>query len=197
MGNAMERNPNPSFALPLAGWPLGEVAMALTSRTAMMTAILAAATGVVGPSVAGYRDGLQAHGVVAQLMVASDDRPAVPPASEAAKTVVDKREVQSILGRQVVSSAGEDMGRVIDVVVDRNGQARAAVIDFGGFLGVGSRKIAVDWSLLRFVPTGNKNDRISLDLTRDQVKAAPEYKEGKPVVVLGAAEGLQSSQPPY
>jgi sporulation protein YlmC with PRC-barrel domain len=171
--------------------------MALTFRIAMAAAILAAVAGMVGSSLAGHREALQAHRVGAQLKVASDDRPAAPAASEAAKTVVDKREVQSILGRQVVSSAGEDMGRVIDVVVDRNGQARAAVVDFGGFLGVGSRKIAVDWNLLRFVPTGNKNDRISLDLTRDQVKAAPEYKEGKPVVVLGAAEGLQSSQPPY
>ena len=38
---------------------------------------------------------------------------------------------------QVLSSAGENMGRVIDVVVDRSGQVRAAVIDFGGFLGRG------------------------------------------------------------
>ena len=28
----------------------------------------------------------------------------------------------------------------------------AAIIDFGGFLGVGSRKIAIDWRLLRFDP---------------------------------------------
>ena len=57
------------------------------------------------------------------------------------------------------------MGRVIDIVVDRTGQVRAAVIDFGGFLGVGSRKIAVDWNALRFAPTGSKYDRITLDLT--------------------------------
>jgi hypothetical protein len=41
----------------------------------------------------------------------------------------------------------EDMGRIVDVIVDRSGQVRAAVIDFGGFLGVGSRKIAVDWNM--------------------------------------------------
>ncbi|MDU6728328.1 MAG: PRC-barrel domain containing protein, partial [Bradyrhizobium sp.] len=29
-----------------------------------------------------------------------------------------------------------------------------------------------------------------LDLTKEQVKAAPEYKEDKPVVVLGAAGKL-------
>jgi hypothetical protein len=36
------------------------------------------------------------------------------------------------------------MGRVVNVVVDQSGQVRAAIIDFGGFLGVGNRKIAVD-----------------------------------------------------
>ena len=70
--------------------------------------------------------------------------------------------------------------------------ARAAIIDFGGFLGVGSRRIAVDWNALRFRPDSAKRDVITLELTRDQVKAAPEYKDKQPVVVLGATGGLQS-----
>jgi len=105
-----------------------------------------------------------------------------------AATVLDQQDVQGILGRQVLSSAGQDMGRVIDIVVDRNGQVRAAVIDFGGFLGVGNRKVAIDWNALHFAPTGSKYDRITLDLTREQVSAAPEYKDGRPLVVLGAAD---------
>jgi hypothetical protein len=85
---------------------------------------------------------------------------------------------------------------LIDVLVERGGQVRAAVIDFGGFLGVGNRKVAVDWGALRFAPTGSKYDRITLDLTRDQLKDAPEYKDGKPLVVLGAAESLRPSPAP-
>ena len=105
-----------------------------------------------------------------------------------AATVLDQQDVQGILGRQVLSSAGQDMGRVIDIVVDRSGQVRAAVIDFGGFLGVGNRKVAIDWNALHFAPTGSKYDRITLNLTREQVSAAPEYKDGRPLVVLGAAD---------
>jgi len=112
--------------------------------------------------------------------------------ADVAATVLDQQDVQGILGRQVVSSAGQDMGRVIDVVVDRSGQVRAAVIDFGGFLGVGNRKVAIDWNALHFAPTGSKDDRITLDLTREQVSAAPEYKDGRPLVVLGAADGPPS-----
>jgi hypothetical protein len=78
------------------------------------------------------------------------------------------------------------MGRIVNVIVDRASQPRAVVIDFGGFLGVGSRKIAVDWAALR-MGGPDKPDQITLDLSRDQVKAAPEYKDGAPVVVLGAA----------
>lgn len=105
-------------------------------------------------------------------------------------TVLGSRQAQSVLGKEVRTSADESMGRIVDVVVDREGRVRAAVIDFGGFLGVGSRKIAVDWSVLRF--DGSKPDLVTSELTRDQVNAAPEYKEKEAVVVLGAAGGLQS-----
>ena len=73
----------------------------------------------------------------------------------------------------------------------RADRVRAAIIDFGGFLGVGSRKIAVDWNALRFVADGDKRDVVKLELTRDQVKTAPEYKEKRAVIVLGAAGALQ------
>ena len=67
-------------------------------------------------------------------------------------TVVDGEQLESVLGIEALSSAGDDMGRIVDIIVDRSGQVRAAIIDFGGFLGVGSRKIAVDWRSLHFDP---------------------------------------------
>ena len=109
--------------------------------------------------------------------------PASPGGTPAA--VLDDKQVSSILGRNIRGKDGEDMGRIVDVIVNRAGQLRAAVIDFGGFLGVGSRKIAVDWGALRFAP-GGQADLIALDLTKEQVRVAPEYKPGVPVVVLGA-----------
>ncbi len=122
---------------------------------------------------------------------ASVPQPSAPPAPPAAVTILTDHEVEGILGREVVSSAGEDMGRIVDVLVDRRGQVRAAIIDFGGFLGVGSRKIAVDWSALHFPPPEKPDAKITLELTRDQVKAAPEYQEGKPIVVLSALGKLE------
>jgi hypothetical protein len=119
--------------------------------------------------------------------------PAPPPPPQVTPeiTVLNKHEVEGVLGRDVRSAADEDMGRIVDVLVDRAGQVRAAIIDFGGFLGVGSRRIAVDWGALHFPQPGKPGERIALDLTRDQVKAAPEYREGKPVVILGALGKLE------
>jgi hypothetical protein len=118
----------------------------------------------------------------------SAPKEAPPPPSV---TIIDAGEAHGVLGRDVRSATDEDMGRIVDVIVDRTGTVRAAVIDFGGFLGVGSRKIVVDWNALGFGRIANKGDSITLELTKEQVKAAPEYKEGTPIVVLGAAGSLQ------
>jgi PRC-barrel domain protein len=99
-----------------------------------------------------------------------------------------------ILGKEVMSATGEDMGRIVDVLFDEKGEPHAAVIDFGGFLGVGTRKIAISWSVLRF-DLGEKKNVIALDLGREQLKAAPEYKyaeSDKPIPVVA-----QPQTPPH
>jgi hypothetical protein len=131
----------------------------------------------------------------------NDESPPQPAAADAGKggistAALDPRDVEVILGKSVRSSAGEDMGRLVDVVVDRAGRPRAAIIDFGGFLGVGSRKIAVDWSVLKFARDKDKGDVITVQLTRDEVKGAPEFKEGSSLVVLGPSGGATQGPAP-
>ncbi len=127
----------------------------------------------------------------AQGLTREPAQEASPPPSV---TIIGAQEAHGILGRDVRSPKDEDMGRIVDVIVDREGRVRAAVIDFGGFLGVGSRRIVVDWAALRFGQLANKKDGVLLELTREQVMAAPEYKEDKPIVVLGAAGRLSPLQ---
>jgi hypothetical protein len=127
----------------------------------------------------------------------NEPQPALPTtaAKEAAPppsvTIIGARDAHGVLGRYVRSPTNEDMGHIVDVIVDRTGTVRAAVIDFGGFLGVGIRKIVVDWNALHFGRVTDKSDSITLELTKAQVAAAPEYQEDKPIVVLGAAGNLQ------
>jgi hypothetical protein len=147
--------------------------------TVMAAAALLALTAVV--SVASSED------APAPPAPAKTEQPAPP-----AVTILPNHEVEGILGREVrSSSADENMGRIVDVLVDRSGLVRAAIIDFGGFLGVGSRKIAVDWSALHFPAPAKPEPPIKLELNRDQVNAAPAYEDGKPVTVLSALGKLE------
>ena len=98
-------------------------------------------------------------------------------------TVVDGEQLESVLGIEALSSTGDNMGRIDDIIVDRSGEVRAAIIDFGGFLGVGSRKIAVDWRSLHFDP--KKAGAVVVNLTKDQLRVAPVYKAAEPVVMIG------------
>ena len=84
--------------------------------------------------------------------------------------------VMSILGKRVQGPGGEDLGRVVDVLADAGGRVRVAIVDFGGFLGVGDRRIAVDWPLLRFNPTDGDTSLL-LSVSRDKLQSAPEYKQ--------------------
>jgi hypothetical protein len=95
-----------------------------------------------------------------------------------------------VLGHRVVGPDGQDVARLVDVLVGPDGRPIAAVLDFGGFMGVGNRKIAVHWDTLRFEP-GDATHRIILTLTPDEFRAAPEYKDPEkpaPVVVPAPVE---------
>ncbi|MDQ8729748.1 PRC-barrel domain-containing protein [Bradyrhizobium sp. LHD-71] len=109
--------------------------------------------------------------------------------------MVDGDQMQGVLGKQVRSSTGEDMGRIVDVIIDKAARVRGAVIDFGGFLGVGNRQIAVAWNAFR-PPPQNRPGTLVVDFTRDQLRVAPAYKAGEQVVLLGPTEASTPPAPP-
>jgi hypothetical protein len=118
--------------------------------------------------------------------------PAKPPAEIDAQVGEIGTSLTSILGKNVESPKGEGLGRVVDVLADAEGHVRVAIIDFGGFLGVGTRRIAVDWPLLRFNPKDHSKS-LTLSVTREKLQSAPEYKEAASPRVLMPPES-QASQ---
>ena len=113
-----------------------------------------------------------------------------PPAKAARLQQFAHTDLFRILGKEAHSPSGQAMGRIVDLLVDETGQPRAAIIDFGGFLGVGTRKIAIDWHALRFDVEQTK-EAIVADLDRDQIKAAPEYKDSREVVAVVTASSFK------
>jgi len=141
--------------------------------------------------------------LILPLLLLTAAAPAAPPSATAPglpPTVMlqtfSPRDAMSVLGHPVVDADGRTIARLIDVLVDPNGQPVAAVLDFGGFMGVGIRRIAVFWSTLRF-ESGAGTHRIILTLTQDQYQAAPEYRDPEkpaPVVVPVAPEPKPGQQ---
>ena len=106
---------------------------------------------------------------------------AAAPAPELTET-----DATGVLGRMVRDTDGKEIGRIVDVVVDPAGQSRAIVVDVGGFMGVGSRKVAVSWASVHVPPPGAADKRVTIDLSDEQVRAAPDYTDrSKPAVVVG------------
>jgi hypothetical protein len=128
--------------------------------------------------------------------------PAAPQATTAPKLpptialqTVAPTEAMPILGHRVVGPNGKDIARLVDVLVNPNGQPVAAVLEFGGLMGVGNRKIAVHWNTLHFTPAEAKQ-QIALSLTPDEIKAVPEYKDSEQPapMVVPVATGPQPRQ---
>ena len=90
-----------------------------------------------------------------------------------------------LLGHAVVNAEGAELGRIIDLLIDAQGQVRAVVVDVGGFMGVGNRKVAVAWSALRF-SAADKGPVISILIPPDRIKSWADYIAGRPVAILGS-----------
>jgi hypothetical protein len=127
--------------------------------------------------------------------------PPPPPAAAPAPGAPDAEvkpldnSVVTVLGKKVQGPKGEDMGRVVDVLADAGGRVRIAVIEFGGFLGVGNRRIAVDWSLLHFNPD-DQSKALTLSLSRKKLQSAPEYKNAAHPQALMAPQASAAPQTP-
>jgi hypothetical protein len=95
--------------------------------------------------------------------------------------------LHGVFGEHVKDLNGDDAGRLWDILIDDAAKPRAAVIDYGGALGVGQRKVAVAWDLLQFVATDAKTP-IHLALTMQQLGALPEFKYGTGSAVVGTGQ---------
>ena len=122
--------------------------------------------------------------------------PTTPPATpniETPAVLIDDKHLESMLGKEIHTASDETLGNVTDILVDSDGSVRAAVVDLGGFLGVGVRKIAVAWSAIHFVQ-GKSAISAVLNMNKEQLRVAPEYHAGEPIVIVGAEP--KATQPP-
>ena len=84
-------------------------------------------------------------------------------------------------GTDVVGSDNQKIGDVSDILFDRSGKVEAFVISVGGFLGVGSKEVALAPSSFDVVPGQNGSaDKLKLAATKDQLKDAQNFARYEP-----------------
>ncbi|MDP3339156.1 PRC-barrel domain-containing protein [Frigidibacter sp.] len=71
----------------------------------------------------------------------------------------------------------ESVGDISDVLMSREGEAQAILVDVGGFLGIGAKTVAVDMEQLNIVSDGENADDyfVVFTATREALENAPEF----------------------
>jgi sporulation protein YlmC with PRC-barrel domain len=80
-----------------------------------------------------------------------------------------------LMGTEVVTANDEKLGSISDVIVEREGEIIAVVIDVGGFLGIGAKPVAVSFDSLTATPTDD-GEKVVVSMTKEELNAAPEFK---------------------
>ncbi|AWK90007.1 PRC-barrel domain-containing protein [Azospirillum thermophilum] len=79
-----------------------------------------------------------------------------------------------LLGKNVYGRDNEKIGEVEDVILDQSGQAKQLVLSSGGFLGIGDKKVAIDYNAANW---DKSQDRITLSgMSRDDIRNMPEFQ---------------------
>ncbi|MGU3663672.1 PRC-barrel domain-containing protein [Methylobacterium sp. A49B] len=83
-----------------------------------------------------------------------------------------------MIGVTVRNAAGENVGTIEDLLITDGGTFKAVVIDVSGFLGLGSKRIAVEPGALVLRPGGDRFSAV-LNMSKDTVAAAQPFDPAK------------------
>ena len=87
----------------------------------------------------------------------------------------DEMLASKLRGMAVRNSAGEDLGDINDLVLDKTGKPTIAILGVGGFLGLGEKSVGVPFDALAFADANDGTRVARLDVTKDALHAAPNF----------------------
>jgi hypothetical protein len=93
-------------------------------------------------------------------------------------------------GTDVIGADNEKIGDVSDILFDKDGKVLAYVIGVGGFLGIGAKDVALMPTAFQLQPpTDKENMKLKLAMTKDELKAAPDFKPYSPPRTAAGGSG--------
>ncbi|WP_159586116.1 PRC-barrel domain-containing protein [Chelativorans xinjiangense] len=84
---------------------------------------------------------------------------------------------ENLTGTTVFGANEENIGEIGDVVLTPEGKVDAVVVDVGGFLEVGERKVAIGMDNLAFMTDEGGDLYLYTEFTQQELEAQPEYDE--------------------
>jgi sporulation protein YlmC with PRC-barrel domain len=85
-------------------------------------------------------------------------------------TQPDQRRASKMIGSRVYDLQNRNIGKVRDLIVDRDGMIDFVIVDVGTFLGTGGKRVPVKLSDLK-----TDNNRLTLDVTKEQLRQMADY----------------------
>jgi sporulation protein YlmC with PRC-barrel domain len=94
------------------------------------------------------------------------------------KLITEQKEQQvlsnELIGMNVLHPQGEKIGMLESLLFDEDEKIVGGVVSVGGFLGIGAKSVALSWDAFEV----RKDEQVVLlDLTREQLEAAPAFKD--------------------
>jgi len=88
-------------------------------------------------------------------------------------------------GTNVLGPDNQKVGDVSDMLFDKDGKIEAYVISVGGFLGMGSKEVALAPSAFQIIPgdsssATNSSPKLKISMNKDQLKEAANFEPYKP-----------------
>jgi sporulation protein YlmC with PRC-barrel domain len=121
------------------------------------------------------------------------------PSAQSAKFIGSQRSDQylasSFKGTDVLGTDNKKIGDVSDILFDQNGKVLAYVVSVGGFLGIGSKNVALEPSAFTVVAgdkTKNETDKLKLAMSQAEIKQAANFK---PYHAPPSTTGMGSTSP--
>lgn len=110
---------------------------------------------------------------------AATPQAATPAAPGSSSVLVVQHETEKstaeVIGMPVFAPDGATVGKISNLLVDQDQQVTGAILSVGGFLGIGSKTVAVPWDSLKFDEKGGKQLAI-VPMSSEELAKAPEFK---------------------
>ena len=89
----------------------------------------------------------------------------------------DQISANTYIGQSVYNAGNQSVGKITDLIMQKDGGIVAAVVGVGGFLGIGSKDVAVPIGNIDVAQNSQDGTvKLTTSETTESLKAAPEFK---------------------